>query len=158
MRMHIANCSEQNQVLNYRLPEETKVRTQNLAIGRQIYIGDGDRDMTEPQISAVADQLGTFGLVHIKDLSRARGIIPYVWSDSIIAADVILRVDQHNKGVLEGRGKLFREQAAIASNSTMENAGPLNALEMSVEEDTSGSFKSTDHKPVAEGFRRDVAA
>lgn len=155
MRMHVANCSEQNHVLNYRLPEETRPRTQNLGVGRQIILGDPE--MTQIQANAVTSQLGVYGLVKIDELSRARGMIPYVWSDRVIPADTILRVHEHNKGVLHDRGKKFREEAAIASSSAMENAGPLKDLEMSVEEETSGSFTSVDHKALAEGFRREAA-
>lgn len=151
MQTYIANCTQQRQIINYKLPESRKVTSYTIPMGKQLNVGD----LTTPEMKAIEAQLGPYGLRSVDDISRSRQKITYLYSTGkpVSAADIVRALDQ-NRGILSVEGKHRREQSAVAANSNMNTEEtPLNRLEMSVEEETSGSEPSDD--PIGEGFKID---
>jgi hypothetical protein len=151
MKTYIANCTQQNQIINFRLPEGRKVMTHTIPMGRQLLIGD----LSPPEIEALQAQLGPYGLVPVADIGRSRNKITYVYSTSgpVSAANIGRALDR-NRAILREEGKKRRENAAIAANMGMNtDETPVKNLEMTIEEVTSGTL--ADDEPVGEGFRID---
>lgn len=161
-KMYLANVTQQNQVVNYRLSESNKVWTQPISIGKQILVGKGD-DMAVHDIESVIAQLSPYGLISVDELRTTRKQVTWLYSlGRPVKADQIQAAALHNKGVLTDQGRKFREHAAIATNQAMDAAADdagltrAGALEMSVEEE-SGEHPDGD-KPVGEGYRLDKTA
>lgn len=159
MRLFVANTSQKNQILNFRLPESSKLFSPTIRACQQAPVGG---HLDKMQIDAIVKQLAPYGLVGVDELNRAREVIPYVYSiDTPVSAETILRVASHNKGVLFNRGKKFREEAAIAASEQIDTAiaeqhGEAPALKgftMEIEEDRKNTFDGQD-APIEEGFRR----
>lgn len=160
-KLYIANCSPQRQVVHYRLPENPKIHTQTIEIGRQVQFGNNE--LTDTEVNAIIAQLQIYGLIGISELARAKRGVPYIYSLNKPVPEKTFRdVIGFNQGVLTDAGKLFRQQAAVAVSNAMDSstddAGltPIRALEMSVEEDASTTGEQ-DTKLLAEGLRVDRA-
>lgn len=149
MRLYIANCSQQDHILNYRVPEISSPLTRPIPIGTQVNLGD----MTDPQNEAVIAQLRKYGLLSAGELSRANGVVPLVFSTgSPVKSEVMARVMAHNSGVLNMRGVEIRKEAAIAAAGRVAEISPsLKAFESSVVEESHGNGPASD--PISEGFR-----
>lgn len=151
MNTYVANCTQQNHILNFRLPDSRKPLSYKLPMGKQLLVGD----LTPPEVDALVEQLGPYGLIGVGEITNAKGKITYVMSQGVPvkSADILRALDKNN-GVLRDEGKHRREEAAVAANAGMNTDDtPLNKLEMSIEEDTSGSFSDGDK--LAEGMRID---
>lgn len=151
MKTYIANCTLQNQMINFRLPEARKVTSMTIPMGRQKEVGD----FVQLEIDAMIAALGPYGLVSVDDIGKSRTKITYVYSTKgPVPAEKIARAIDHNKGHLRAEGKKRREEAAIATNVGMNTEEtPLNRLEMSVEQISDGSIPADE--PIGEGFRID---
>jgi len=128
MRLHIANCTKQNQRIYYRLDFDqagmprsqmnVQPRHQDLLPGRQAAIG-GDLDHIS-QVESIVTQLNRFGLAAVKDIPRLKQFTPYIYNvDKPVTADQIRIVDDHNRGVLANQGAVRREAAAIAATEVV---------------------------------------
>jgi hypothetical protein len=154
----IANCQSQNTIINFRLPESAKVHQYSIQMGKQMPIGPSS-GLNQKEKDAIVEQLQPFGLLGLDQLNNMHGKVPYIYSEAPIRSEVILRVLTHNRGELKEGGQKRRQNAAIAANQQIdaltESSGvdPIRAFEMSVEEESQGSFAGGDDKPIAEGVR-----
>lgn len=150
-KVYVANCTQQNQQINFRLPDSRKPFSNTIPMGKQMLIGDLD----PPSIAALEDQLGKYGLVNVDDINRTKTKITYIFSvGKPVTADNIIAGLRRNRGLLTEEGKERRLKSAVAANMAMNTEEtPLLKLETSVEEDSSGTIAS--EEPIAEGFRID---
>lgn len=151
MKTYLGNPTPQNQLINVRMPESRKALSMTIPMGQQRMIGDFEA----PEIKAIEEQLGPYGLCFVDDVKRARKKITYILSvgQPVSAANISLAISR-NRGELHEEGKKRRVEAALAANAVMNTEdAPLNRLEMSVEEASPGSAPS--EEPIGEGFRID---
>jgi hypothetical protein len=160
MKLYIANCTDQMQVVNVRPPKSKKVFTQTIDIGRQVIFAAQELD--GEAITLVTEFLAIYGARSYADFEHAReqGLtIPLLWStDQPVPHETHMRVVKWNRGVLFGRGKKLREEAAIATSVGMRNMAPnaADTLWMSVQEEKPGTMPDSD--TLNEGVRMDVTA
>lgn len=154
-KLYVGNISAQNQVLNFRLPDSPKVIAQFIAIGRQETIGGKNKELSDPEVDAFIAQMSAYGLRRAEDLNKfGEDVVPYIYSiNAPIKYDTLIKAIEHNRETLKEAGHTRRKNAALGINAALSNNLPLNELEMSVEEETSGSFASETPKPIAEGYR-----
>lgn len=151
MKTYLANPTPQNQQINIRMPESRKALAMTIPMGQQRLVGD----FAAPELDALNDQLGPYGLVPVDEIKRARTKVTYILSVGrpITSAEIALAVAR-NRGELHEEGKKRRIEAAVAANSVMNTEEtPLNRMEMSIEEATPGSAPS--EEPIGEGFKID---
>jgi hypothetical protein len=170
-RLYIANPTLQKQIICYRLDYSSEgemnansrfqaARQQDCEPGRQVQIGG---DFHPMQIKEILDQLTTFGMIRVEDVTRL-GRMPatYIASvDKAIPADVIRKVRDHNAKLLIEEGQERRKKAAIASESIVQNtvAQQLSNYDVEVPADrTEVSFEQLDQseageKMIAEGYK-----
>jgi hypothetical protein len=148
---YVANCTQQNQQLNFRLPLSRKPFSNTIPMGKQMLIGDLDA----PSLDALRDQLGKYGLVHVDEASRSKVKITYLYAvGRPVKAEEIVSALRRNRGLLTEEGKERRLRSAVAANNAMNTEDtPLLKLETSIEEESSGSIPS--EEPIAEGVRID---
>lgn len=159
MKLYIANCSQQSQVINYRIIEFPRAMTQPCDIGQQIMVARAD--LTLPQIEGVVRDMRIYGLLTVEEVAALRDTnitIPFVAAvDKPVSTDIIQKVMYHNRGVLRLRGKKMREEAAIATSVKMGEMTPgaAQTLEMTIQEEKTGSL-AHDDEVINEGVRIDV--
>jgi hypothetical protein len=133
MRIFIANTTEQEQLICYRVdfnkdgsPKDAvrrfqPARQQSIKGGSQAQLGG---DMHKAQIDAIVEQLGVYGLIHVDDVARMPNRkVPYVYNlDGYVPADIMRRVMFHNGCVLAEDGKQRRAAAAVATNELVQHA------------------------------------
>jgi hypothetical protein len=161
MKLYLANCTDQVQIVNVRPPEnKKKVFTQTIDIARQVIFAAQEIDAAA--ITFVTEFLAIYGARSCADFEHAREegmTIPLMWNtDQPVPHEMHMRVIKWNRGVLFGRGKKLREEAAIATSVGMRNMAPnaADTLWMSVQEDKPGTMPDSD--TLNEGVRMDVTA
>lgn len=142
MKMYIANCTNQIQDFQYWMPGSAKIYRQGIPIGQQIQLSG---DLTQHDIDAVIEQHAPYGMVNTTEIDRTRAFVGICYSiDKKINMDYVRRAAERNKAVLDARGKVIRQEAAVAVNNAMEEeaqsarTGNVNQLEMTITEDTKG--------------------
>lgn len=151
MKTYLANPVQQHQNINVRMPESRKPLSMTIPMGQQRMIGDFEK----PELAAIDEQLGPYGLCHVDDIKRSQKKISYILSIGrpVSSAEIMLAVSK-NRGALTEEGKQRRIEAAVAANVSMNTEeSPLNRMEMSIEEATPGSAPS--EEPIGEGFKID---
>jgi len=134
MKMYIANCTPQVQDFHYRLPENAKLLKQTIPLGQQIQIPG---DLTQFDIDAIIEQHSRYGMVRVGEIDRTKAFIGVCYDiDRKVDMDRVRNAIEHNYEVLEERGKIIRQEAAVAVNNSIEEqtGGGLNALEARIEE------------------------
>jgi hypothetical protein len=155
MKLYVGNCSQQAQVVNYRIIEFPRAMSQPCDMGQQIMIARADLSL--PQIEDFIKQMRIYGLLTVEEISALRDTnitIPFIAAiDKPIPAATIEKVMYHNRGVLQLRGKKLREEAAMATSLKMSEMTPgaAQTLEMTIQEEKSGSLAHDD--AVNEGLR-----
>lgn len=137
MKLYIANCTHQNQVVFYRVPENPSPRQQHIEIGHQIQISG---DLNPIQIESIINQLRPYGMVAVDEIDRTKPFIGMCYAvDKSIKVDFILRAHEHNSKVLTEMGQKYRQEAAVATNNAVEQNLKgnlkLNALDIEVIEE-----------------------
>lgn len=137
MKMYLGNCTQQNQVIFYRLPGIPSPRQQEVRIGTQIQIAG---ELTPEQIDSIVNQLRPYGMVRVDEIDRTKPFIGMCYQmDKPIKIELIMRAIEHNKIVLTERGQRIRQEAAVATTQTIEQQlagtpGALKSLEIEVSE------------------------
>ena len=115
MRLFIANCTQQEQIFNYRVLESPRPFSQTIGLGRQIQLADPNLNMK--QIEKVIEDNRKYGLLPVEELDgyRGAGVITYICSlDKPVPGELIAKVVSHNRGELRLWGEETRKQAALA--------------------------------------------
>lgn len=151
MNLYVANCTHQNHALNFRLPESPKLHTLKLPAGKQGMVGDKN-GLNQFQVDDFIEKMSVFGLVEEDKINGNHGVIPYVCSvDRPVRYETMLRVIDHNRGVMRDDGKKRRIEAAMAITEAANAAGPLKELEASIEQVSDGTAP-VDGPRVEEGY------
>lgn len=152
-KVYIANCTPQNHTVNFRVPDSRKPLSLNIMAGRQIEVPG---DVSTPALDAMVEQLGRYGLVPVDEAGKVGGKVTFLYSvGSPVTASAILRAAERNKGILREEGKKRRIASAVAANQVMNSdETPINNLETSIEEVTSGDL-GNDSEEIAEGVKID---
>ena len=152
-KLYVANCSQQNQSVNYRLVESTGVKNQILEIGTQTILGG--RDLTHIQVDGIIEQLSPYGFFEASTIGKQHNYAGLVYSlDKPVSFDLMSRVIERNREILIHQGREIRKEAAVAVNNSLDdNTGAApDVLEMSVQEEKRGSGDSS-ADPLSEGVR-----
>lgn len=147
-KMFVANCTRQVQDFSYYLPESRAPRVQPIPVGGQIRISG---ELTPMDVEAIVKQHAKYGLVSAAEINRTKVFIGLCFSlDKPVPIDTMRQVLTSNVVVLRERGRIIREEAAVAVNNALSEENPsLTSLEMSVVEDR----KDGGTPEVAEGVR-----
>jgi hypothetical protein len=154
--VYIANATKQRLQFAYRLPERKAAITQPIPIfGQERLSGD----FSQPDIDSIMEQWGKYGLVKIEDLESARKRFDgYLISiGKPIPEEKLKRAIKYREAVLDGHGKILREQAAVAMINTIESESGAVArnYEISVVEEEPRGGYAPNLTHVAEGYRAD---
>lgn len=136
-KMYVANCTQQNQVFIYRLPESQRPFTIDIPIGGQVMLaGIGGRELSTKDVDAVVAQHAIYGMVNVDELDRTKPFVGVCYSiDKPISADKIRRGVDHNRGVLIERGQEIQEHAAVGIRNRIDAEMPgIKGLEATVAE------------------------
>jgi hypothetical protein len=134
MKMFVANCTQQHQDFLYRVPESTSPRLARIDIGAQVQLSG---ELTQQQIDSIIAQHAKYGLVRADEVDRTRPFIGLCYTiDRPVNINAMKAAVEHNRGVLDARGKKIREEAAIATQNQMAQNDPgLKAIEATIVED-----------------------
>src|ERR1700680_4580579 len=170
-RLCIANPTLQHQIICYRLDYSKEgelnanskyqpARQQDCAPGRQVLIGG---DFHPMQIKEIVEQLTTFGLIKIEDVTRlGRMPVTYIASvDKAVPAAVIQMVRDHNSQLRVEEGHERRKKAAVASEQIVQNTVANQLADFGIEaqpERTTVAFEQLDQseageKRIEEGYK-----
>lgn len=164
-KLYIANCTQQNQHIYYRLDvmadgERSTIQRFNppkksplIKAGKQIPLGN---DLHPNQIAELVDQLNRFGMAGVADLSRLQGVVPWLFNIDIpVTPNQIRAVVQHNAGVLTYEGKARREAAAVAAGHVVQASGIDDHIETKKFEVTVEQIEDENTKGplISEGFK-----
>jgi hypothetical protein len=172
-KLYIANCTRQEQEVQYRLERQQLLPGQRpypamrfqIPRGRQAVVG-GDLPLEKIQI--IVEQLRVFGLKSVDEVKSDMRFTPYVFDvDRPVKVDVMRFVIAQNDGIRVEEGKERRVKAAVATNDlvtkavteTLESVGieppdvAVRAVEFEqVEQSEAGE------KRIEEGFKLDANA
>lgn len=158
MKLYIANGTKQQQAFAYRLDKNPVARMMPIKIGAQIVVGG---ELTSAEIEEILAQHRPYGLIEAKEVDKIRGPFSGMCYsiDRPVDMDRIALAIHRKIESLEEAGKRQRQEAALATNQSLEESiegvdnSSLNNLEMSIqEEEPAGGFRG-DVDPVSEGIR-----
>ena len=116
MKLHIANCSPQRHLFNYKLPERRQPFARNIPAGSQIAIEGQDTD-----VAAIIDQHERYGLVEVTK-------IPKDFSGLCYSIGREIKVSKISDGYearlefLDERAERIVEESAVVINNDIKNA------------------------------------
>lgn len=154
--LYIANCTLQNRVVNFRIPEVNKAIQLTIARGRQVRVSS--QELNPIQITSIVEQLSVFGarlVEHLGKKTTREERIPYIISSgNPVPATLIAKMLKDNQSAIKESGARFRKEAALASSEYIENQAPetLRLLDTVIAEDTPGTIENNDD-PISEGLR-----
>lgn len=160
MRLYVANCTEHNQRIYYRLDfnmeghpasqDGVLPKHQDIPRGRQAPIG-GDL-IHVSQVDSIRSQLEVFGLRDAAEMTRLTQFTPYIFSvDKPVTTKAMEYVRNYNKTMKHTEGAERREAAAIAASTVVDTE----KFTVTIEQETESEFGGV---PLAEGFVVDTAA
>ena len=156
MDLYIGNATKQEQQFCYRVPEDGRLRVQDIHVGTQIKVSG---ELTAQQIDAIVDQHRMYGLIPAAEAGKVKDFAGLCYSvGKPIQIDKLQLAIDANQRVLEARGEKLRRDGAIAVNNMIEKnldemgtGARLREVEMSAaEEEPKGGYRD---KPFGEGVR-----
>jgi len=136
--LFIANLTRQVVDFQYQLPEARAPRKQIIEIGSQINVSG---DLSTIDIEAIIRQHAPYGLIHVSEIDRTKTFAGMCYSiGKPVNIDQLRRGLEGNLIVLSERGKVLRQEAAVAINNQMEDMVrqrtdvDFNGLEIEVKE------------------------
>lgn len=159
MQFFVANCTKQILQFTYRLPERKAPITRMVGWGRQerLAAGSGGYELSEPDIDAILEQWGKYGLLPVGELeSNRHNFQGYLYSiGKPMKAETIKLAGVYREEVLRNKGVEIRKEAAMEMVNTIERETnrPADNYEITVvEEEPSGGY-AENQTHVAEGYR-----
>lgn len=161
MKAYLFNLSNQNQVLNVRIPEVGKMSVPVDSMKPKLF----PKDLNMPQFKALIDQQRKYGMLTVEEAMNHRpGSSPVVWIvnlDKEVPPNVIRDTINKNTGVLTEQGQEMRRMAALATRHNMidqaRTPSAADHVELSIEEEP-GKGQTNTSALVAEGYRVDPNA
>lgn len=132
-KMFVANCTHQIQVFIYRLPESKRSFTQEIPIGGQVQLtGLGGGELSTKDVESIVRQQAKYGMVDVHEIDRRKPFFGTCFSlDKPIHVDKIRNAIEHNRGILDARGREIRQLAAVGVSAKIEQDIPgLKGLEL----------------------------
>lgn len=157
--LYLANPTKQLRVVQLRIPERSSPLVQSIPPGRQIKVAGVD---STAQVEAILKSMSKYGW---REASEVRNGVPFVGIiyglDRPIKHPLIAKALDHNRSVLDRRGRQTRKLAAVATNQVIDNAiaeadspAILQATDVQlVEEDTPSTAHDGDR--ISEGMSID---
>lgn len=172
-KLYIANCTNQNQIVSWRLDFTAdgseiartsfrQPRSQAIRAGSQLAIGGELPHLHAAEV--IVQQLNHFGLRSADEAKYGRlgnARVPYIFNiDRPVSQDQIRATFAHNERVLIEEGRDRRKKAALAAGAQLikiahETAEAVGAstgtgdLDVEIEQETFAG----DEKPIEEGYR-----
>lgn len=172
--LYLANPTNQTQIVSFRLDftkdgerqPNQRFRPANqreIKAGQQVMI----RDLHMKAVTHILDQLRPYGMFQVGELTsgavKSRDMVTYIAQVGLVVPqNAILAAEMHNRRMKTLQGQKRREQAAIATNSTVQSAVQNQFLEMGIPAEPADSTEVTfeqleqpeasDTAMVAEGF------
>lgn len=148
MKLFIANCTKQNTMFLYRLPEEQTIRRQDIPAGGQIQVlGD---TLTQTACDFIIEHHRRYGLVALKELDRIKNaFVGLCFSiEKPVPVEKIMHAAEHNDVVLDAASIETRKVAAASLSELLHGQdNPNVALDgitiETIEEERKGENKST---------------
>ena len=164
MQFFVGNATKQILQFAYRLPERRAPITRIVHVGRQEKLsGNGGYDLSRPDVDAILEQWGKYGLIPTSELeSNRREFQGYLYSiDKPIPAAIMFKATKYREEVLLAKGKAQRQEAALEMINAIERNAkdrlgrevPADQYEVSVVEEEPRGGYSSDSLHVAEGWR-----
>lgn len=134
MKMYVGNCTQQVQSFQYRVPEQSGVRMQQIEIGSQTQLSG---DLNQKQIDSIVEQHARYGMVREDEIDRTKKFSGLVYQiDRPITKVKLGYLIDVNQKALTKIGEENRKNAAVAISSDLEKAAPgATSVELEVVED-----------------------
>lgn len=150
-KVYVANVTPQNHTLNFRIPNVSKPIAIAIPMGQQKMIGD----MAAPDVDAMVEQLGRYGLVELGQENKKEKVTYIFNVGSPVPLSAIQKLYDRNRGILTDEGRERRVAAAAGVNVAMNTEEtPIKNMTIEVEEDDSGDLGNQSDN-VGEGFNID---
>ena len=111
MKLHIANCSPQRHLFNYKLPERRQPFARHIPAGGQIFIEGQDTDIT-----AIIDQHERYGFVDVADIPKDFSGICYSINREIKVSKISDGYEARLEFIDERAEKIIEESAVVINN------------------------------------------
>lgn len=153
MKLFIANCTKQNIDFQYRLPESARIFQRLINIGQQERIHSDN--LTVEEIDHIVKQHAPYGLVRVDEIDRTKSFIGMCYSiDKEVNMQRVMSALAHNDDVLEERGRITRQESAVALNNSLEQAtqgqAKLHHTEVAIQEETPKGTPDTERQRLDE--------
>lgn len=161
MKAFIANCTNQHQIMNVRLPDMKGPMTVPIEAGRQVQF---PKELSMKEMESLTGQMRKYGMVTVEEALGHKPGTPIVYivnAEKVVPERVMRDAFDVNRGVLTDRGRDMRRVAALAARKNMIDQAhtPLAAdsLELSLEEQPGRGQTNVDGL-LAEGIRIQTSA
>jgi len=153
MKIYVANTTRQVQDLQWRSIGGKEPRRMPIDVGQQVSLPG---EWNSEDVAYLEEQHRRYGLIPVDEIDRTRDFVGICYSvDKPIAVEKIRRALASNQEVLEERGRMLRQHAAVAVAGMVQQNHPeagLTSLEMTIQEErTDGGALA-----VNEGIRVDA--
>ena len=119
MDLYVANATKQNIDFVYRVPGQTGIRSQPIAMGCQVRISG---DLMPEEIDGIIEQHRKYGLISADEVKSARDFHGTCYSVGKPCPVGLIEGLLHvNDAALVKLGKQIREETAVASSQVLEN-------------------------------------
>jgi hypothetical protein len=138
--LYVGNCTKQDHIFRFPLPEKKSSSIIGIPAGAQISIPD----LSTPAIDGIVHAHEPYGFVDANSIDRLDAYVGYCYSiDKPISGKRLTYAVEHNMNVLAKRGEQMRNQAAVSSAESTENIAAqanvgIKELEISTVEATRG--------------------
>lgn len=143
MPLYVANCTNQNHIFPFLIPEDNKLRHKLIPMGGQALIYR--KDATREEMLAIVKQHEVYGITDVDRIDQRRGFTGMCFSlDKPINVAKIMSANQQNIEAAAAQASQQRQDAAAAmhhimlDNARRDNMPIPRAFEMEVEEVTVG--------------------
>lgn len=148
MDIFVANCTQQNYIFFYRVPEEKAAWQATIPIGGQVKLPAPRGGFNVQQAEYVIEQLRKAGGAPVNEATGGRKRVWLMWSEKPIPLTPLYLAVEQNQGVLKTEGEKLRKEAAVAVDSQVQSLGdvhrfqPPDAIELSYVEEESKENRS----------------
>lgn len=129
--LYIANCTNQVNLFQYRMPEERMPRQMQIEPGSQAKIPHfrGGAPTVE-EVKLIVEQHEVYGLVKVDEIDRTKPYVGLCYSNKEIPVDTIMKAHEHNHDVLVRQGVKTREESAVRANIAAEKTAEQTGLKV----------------------------
>ena len=115
MKLYVANCSKQEHLFTYMLPENPRPFSHSIRAGSQIEITGN-----QPEIDSVVSQHSIYGLMEAKKVKKGFGALCYA-IDKPISIEAIQNGFTQSEQEMVDRAQQARNATAAAADQILQN-------------------------------------